>query len=63
MGSVPKANGASHNGYTVEWDKVHSQPHKLRVICVGAGASGLYLAYRMKQSMTTGSWDLQIYDK
>lgn len=68
-------NGAHGNGltghdqttgssdYTVAWDRVHSQPDKLKVICVGAGASGLYLAYRMKKTLTTGSWDLTLYEK
>ena len=28
-------------------DQYHSQPRRLRVACVGAGASGLCLAYKM----------------
>jgi hypothetical protein len=28
-------------------DQYHSKPRKLRVACVGAGASGLCLAYKM----------------
>ncbi|RAL15191.1 flavin-containing monooxygenase [Aspergillus homomorphus CBS 101889] len=44
---------------------MHSRPihanRQLRVICIGAGASGLYLAYRLKKSFT--DFTLQIYEK
>ena len=61
MGSVTEPKDSSE--YVISWDRVHSQPDHLRVICVGAGASGLYLAYRMKKTMTTGTWDLICYEK
>jgi cation diffusion facilitator CzcD-associated flavoprotein CzcO len=41
----------------------HSKPSKLRVACVGAGASGLCLAYKMEKMMVPGSWELTLYEK
>lgn len=41
----------------------HSKPTKLRVACVGAGASGLCLAYKMEKQMVPGSWELTLFDK
>ena len=41
----------------------HSKPGKLRVACVGAGASGLCLAYKMERMMVPGSWELTLFDK
>lgn len=42
-------------------DQPHSQRRKWRIICVGAGASGLYLAYRVEQRMK--DTELVIYEK
>lgn len=41
----------------------HSKPSKLRVACVGAGASGLCLAYKMERMMVPGSWELTLFEK
>lgn len=41
----------------------HSKPTKMRVACVGAGASGLCLAYKMERQMIPGSWELTLFDK
>lgn len=41
----------------------HSKPRKLRVACVGAGASGLCLAYKMEKMMVSGSWELTLFEK
>lgn len=41
----------------------HSKPTKLRVACVGAGASGLCLAYKMERQMVPGSWELTLFEK
>lgn len=41
----------------------HSKPTKLRVACVGAGASGLCLAYKMERMLVPGSWELTLFDK
>jgi hypothetical protein len=39
----------------------HSKPNHLRVICVGAGAAGLLVAYRMKKNFT--KYELVCYEK
>ena len=44
-------------------DQYHSKPTKLRVACVGAGASGLCLAYKMERMLEPGSWELTLYEK
>ena len=44
-------------------DQYHSKPTKLRVACVGAGASGLCLAYKMEKMLEPGSWELTLYEK
>jgi hypothetical protein len=44
-------------------NQYHSKPRKLRVLCVGAGASGLCLAYKMERMLEPGSWELTLYDK
>ncbi|TVY25630.1 putative sterigmatocystin biosynthesis monooxygenase [Lachnellula hyalina] len=41
----------------------HSQKTKLRVACIGAGPSGLCLAYKMERQMQPGTWELTIYEK
>ena len=44
-------------------NQYHSKPRKLRVACVGAGASGLCLAYKMERMLEAGSWELTLFDK
>lgn len=44
-------------------NQYHSRPSKLRVACIGAGASGLCLAYKMEKMLEPGSWELTLYDK
>lgn len=44
-------------------DQYHSKPSKIRVACVGAGASGLCLAYKMERMLTPGSWELTLFEK
>lgn len=41
----------------------HSKPTKLRVACVGAGASGLCLAYKMERQLVPDSWELTLFEK
>lgn len=41
----------------------HSKPTKLRVACIGAGASGLCLAYKMGKMMVPDSWELTLFEK
>jgi len=63
MGSIdtnPASAVRGEQAYTVEENVLgHARP--LRVICIGAGATGLDLAYKMKRHLT--SLDLQIYEK
>ncbi|KAF7563273.1 hypothetical protein G7046_g863 [Stylonectria norvegica] len=44
-------------------NQYHSKPGKLRVACIGAGASGLCLAYKMERQMVPGSWELTLFEK
>jgi hypothetical protein len=41
----------------------HSKPTKLRVACIGAGASGLCRAYKMQKMMVPESWELTLFEK
>ncbi|EOO00866.1 putative 4-hydroxyacetophenone monooxygenase protein [Phaeoacremonium minimum UCRPA7] len=41
----------------------HSKPTKIRVACIGAGASGLCLAYKMEKMLEPGSFELTLFDK
>ena len=51
------------NGLYKILDQYHSKPAKLRVACVGAGASGLCLAYKMEKMLEPGSWELTLFEK
>lgn len=44
-------------------NQYHSKPTKPRVACVGAGASGLCLAYKMEKILEVDSWELTLFDK
>lgn len=44
-------------------NQYHSKPRKLHVTYVGAGASGLCLAYKMEKVLEAGSWELTLFDK
>ena len=48
------------NDYEIS-KRPHSDPDKMRAICVGAGASGLCLAYKMEKLMT--NYELVCYEK
>lgn len=54
-------NGEGRN-YPIP-ETYHSQKSKIRVACIGAGPSGLCLAYKMERQMQPGSWELTLYDK
>jgi ribulose 1,5-bisphosphate synthetase/thiazole synthase len=41
----------------------HSQRSRIRVASVGAGASGLCLAYKMERMLRPGTWELVLYEK
>jgi hypothetical protein len=42
-------------------DRVHSDKDNIRVVSVGAGASGLCLAYKMERALT--NYELVCYEK
>lgn len=44
-------------------DQYHSQPSKMRVACIGAGATGLCTAYKMEKMLEEGSWELTLFEK
>jgi ribulose 1,5-bisphosphate synthetase/thiazole synthase len=63
MGSISHnatSVASGEQAYTVE-EKVLGYSRPLRVICIGAGATGLDLAYKMEQHLK--SFELQIYEK
>ncbi|KAM5342812.1 hypothetical protein ACJ41O_013778 [Fusarium nematophilum] len=44
-------------------NQYHSKPTKIRVACIGAGASGLCLAYKMNKMLEKDSFDLTLFEK
>lgn len=60
MGSIDPAT--LQGAYRVGND-YHSKPQHLRVICAGAGATGLCLAYKMKEKFNFENYDLVCYEK
>lgn len=44
-------------------NQYHSKPRKLRVAFVGAGASGLCMAYKMERMLEAGTWELTLFEK
>lgn len=63
MGSISETPQVDPNDtpYAVP-ERWHSQPSHLRVICVGAGAAGLCVAYKMKHMRFT-NYELICYEK
>ncbi|PNP76204.1 hypothetical protein FNYG_10493 [Fusarium nygamai] len=64
-GNTDKNSDILQNGHTRLNDKcrdtpIHANRH-MRVICVGAGASGLHLIYKMKREFT--NFTLDVYEK
>lgn len=53
-------NGSSHEAYTIS-EKPLGEPRRIRVITIGAGASGLNLAHQIKTHMQ--EVDHIIYEK
>ena len=41
----------------------HSKPTKVRVACIGAGAGGLCVSYKISRMLEPGSWELTVYEK
>jgi cation diffusion facilitator CzcD-associated flavoprotein CzcO len=59
---LPYPETSSADAYKV-LPQYHSKPTKLRVASVGAGASGLCLAYKMERMLEAGSWELVLLEK
>jgi cation diffusion facilitator CzcD-associated flavoprotein CzcO len=53
-------NPTSTTHYTRAEKPIH-EPRHLKVICIGAGASGLMLAYKLQRSFE--NFDLTVYEK
>ncbi|KAL4780314.1 hypothetical protein BJX76DRAFT_360979 [Aspergillus varians] len=63
---LPAANGASvdvHNDWTIDPSVFAFTPRKLRVVCIGAGFSGLIMAYKLKHERPLDFVDFTIYEK
>lgn len=54
--------GSSQESYNVTEQPLHSG-RPLRIICVGAGASGLLLAYKIQYNFYESDVQVQIYEK
>ncbi|KAH0829681.1 putative sterigmatocystin biosynthesis monooxygenase stcW [Fonsecaea pedrosoi] len=60
--SIPTGHSTlPENGEYNILPQYHSQPSQLRVICVGAGAAGILVAYRMQKELK--NYELVCYDK
>ncbi|CZR66722.1 related to monooxigenase [Phialocephala subalpina] len=57
------ANGEHPPNWVPVWEQPIFNPKKLRIVCVGAGYSGLMLAYHMKNMNMESYIDLCIYEK
>jgi cation diffusion facilitator CzcD-associated flavoprotein CzcO len=44
-------------------NQYHSKPGKVRIACVGAGASGLCLTYKLERMLEPNSWELTLFEK
>jgi len=57
---VPRTGGPSSDAETRLRGPLHAERH-VRVICVGAGASGLLLAYKLQRHFR--NYSLVVYEK
>jgi cation diffusion facilitator CzcD-associated flavoprotein CzcO len=60
MGSTDTRNPAD---WTIDPAVFAFTPRKLRVVCIGAGFSGLTVAYKLKHERPLDYVDLTIYEK
>ncbi|KAI9923725.1 hypothetical protein AWENTII_011897 [Aspergillus wentii] len=66
MRPVPEATGSpsrEHNDWSIQIDRFGLSPRRLKIVCVGAGFSGLTLAYKLKHERPLDYVDLVIYEK
>jgi cation diffusion facilitator CzcD-associated flavoprotein CzcO len=61
MGSLGDILQPNSNGMKPLVDQWHSQPRKLRIIHIGAGATGLCAAYKMERHLE--DYELVCYEK
>lgn len=65
--ATSKLDPESQTEVKVDWDVDYERfgftPRKLRVVCVGAGFSGLTLAYKLKHERPLDFVDLTIYER
>ncbi|KAE8379064.1 putative flavin-binding monooxygenase [Aspergillus bertholletiae] len=57
------SNGGSQSDWKVDPAVFAFSPRKLRVVCIGAGISGLTIAYKLKHEKPLDFVDLTIYEK
>lgn len=61
--NMPVANGTTHNDWAIDPSAFAFTPRKLRVVCIGAGFSGLIMAYKLKHERPLDYIDFTIYEK
>ncbi|KAL4923134.1 flavin-containing monooxygenase [Aspergillus undulatus] len=61
--SVPSTDNVSPSDFTIDTSLFAFTPRKLRVVCIGAGFSGLIMAYKLKHSRPLDFVDFTIYEK
>jgi NADPH-dependent glutamate synthase beta subunit-like oxidoreductase len=61
--SFSASNGHLQDGWSVDPSQFAFTPRKLRVVCIGAGFSGLILAYKLKHERPIDFVDYTIYEK
>lgn len=59
--AIMSPNNDDHRGLFV--DQPAFQPRRLKIICIGAGFSGLTLAYKVQHDPRNSHFDLTIYEK
>jgi NADPH-dependent glutamate synthase beta subunit-like oxidoreductase len=61
--SFSVSNGHSEDDWSVDPSQFAFTARKLRVVCIGAGFSGLILAYKLKHERPMDFVDYTIYEK
>ncbi|KAE8405536.1 putative flavin-binding monooxygenase [Aspergillus pseudonomiae] len=63
LNEAPASNGEAQNDWKVDPSVFAFTPRKLRVVCIGAGFSGLTIAYKLKHETPLEFVDFTIYEK
>ncbi|EAW07003.1 flavin-containing monooxygenase [Aspergillus clavatus NRRL 1] len=61
--SVPNGDAHVHNDWAIHPSRFAFTPQRMRVVCIGAGFSGLILAHKLKHERPMEFVDLTIYEK